>query len=97
MGIVNSERYSAYWPEDGETADDASPVSHYDWQGCFSVSDAADHACEMDHSERDGWERMRHGSCDPFPIVIIDHKENKEVRFNCYHEPSVDHYAEIVY
>ena len=83
--------WKAYYPEDGETADDARVIApRRGWQKRFlDAEDAAHRACEIDYDERDGWERSY--ACD-FPIVIIA-PDGTETRWTGRHEPSVNHHV----
>jgi hypothetical protein len=84
--------WKAFFPEDGETAEDAWGVKpNYDWNPPFiDARGAAKRACEMDYDERDGWERHRD---DRFLIIIIDPK-GVQHSFTGWHEPTVDHMVE---
>ena len=81
--------WKAYYPDDGETADDARVITpRWDWQqGFLDDGDAAERACEIDYDERDGGERDRDSN---FPIVIIA-PDGTETRWIGRHEPSVEH------
>ena len=83
--------WKAYYPEDGETTDDARVITpRWDWQqGFLDDEDAAQRACEIDYDERDGWER---GMDEPFPIVVIA-PDGTETRWTGRHEPSVEHHV----
>ena len=89
-----SGTWKAFFPEDGETADDAWEVKRrWDWQSpFFNAEDVARRACEIDFDQRDGWNRNRDTR---FLIIIIDPK-GKHHSFNGWHEPSVDHLVEEV-
>ena len=84
-----THEWKAYFPEDGETADDAQTnAPRWDWQKRFlDAEDAAQRACEIDYAERDGWERSRDSS---FRIVIIA-PDGAETRWAGRHEPSIEH------
>lgn len=83
--------YKAYFPDDGEGPEDAREIKTYDWQSVYDAEDAAEHACEYDHSERDGWERsMAGGQTSEFAIVVID-PMGQEVRYKGWHEVSIEH------
>jgi hypothetical protein len=85
--------FKAYFPDDDEGPEDARDIRVYDWQKVFDADDAAEHACEYDFGERDGWERgMQGGQTAEFVIVIIDPSGN-ETRYRCWHEASVEHNA----
>jgi hypothetical protein len=86
--------WRAYYPEDGETADDARVIApRWDWQKRFlDAEDAARRACEIDYDERDGWERSRDSD---FPIVVIA-PDGTETHWTGRHEPSVEHVVEEV-
>ena len=81
--------WRAYYPEDGETADDAREVRLPAWslRKIYDAEDAASVACEMDYSERDGWER---GMGESFPIVVIA-PDGTETRWQGVHEATVQH------
>ncbi|MEH6743872.1 hypothetical protein [Hyphomonas sp.] len=76
----------AYFPEDGETKDDARPIYLHKWERIFDAETAADFVCQYDYHERDGWERGE----DEFEIVIIS-PEGEESKFLGCHEPSIHH------
>lgn len=84
--------WKAYFPGDGETAEDASVLFEWDWKPIRNAEHAADAACQLDYTGRDGWERT---SGESFPIVVID-PQGKEYRFKGWHEPSIDHHVEEV-
>lgn len=71
-----------YYPDEGETADDARPISG----SILDHEDAAQLACERDYKMRDGWER----GDTPFVIAIIG-PDGDELSFEACHEPSVEH------
>jgi hypothetical protein len=79
--------WKAYYPEDGECADDAHTLTPKTGRRILDAEDAAEIACEYDFDNRDGWERT-HG--DAFLIVIIDPK-GISWRFSARHEPSINH------
>lgn len=80
--------WQAYYPDDGETADDARILTtHWNRIRIFCEEDAAQTACEYDYSNRDGWERTME---EPFSIVVIA-PDGKETRWSGRHEPSVEH------
>ena len=83
--------WRAYYPEDGQTADDAVVVRpRSQWAPkIMDAEDAAKRACEMDFTERDGWERSRDTE---FPIIIIA-PDGTETEWACAHEPSINHTA----
>lgn len=85
--------WRAYYPECGETADDARLVKpRWDHQKIWDAHDAALRACEIDYSDRDGWER---GLETDFMIVIIA-PDGTETAWIGSHIPSVDHCVEEV-
>lgn len=79
--------WQAYWPDEGETADDAMTLREPIWKRIYDAEDAAKVACAYDFGSRDGWERA---VGETFPIVIID-PDGTETRWNCCHEQSVTH------
>lgn len=79
--------WKAYFPEDGECADDAMVVTSPGGCRILDAEDAAEIACKHDYDNRDGWERTKG---DAFLIVIIDPK-GITWRFSARHEPSIDH------
>jgi hypothetical protein len=81
--VTTWETWRAYYPEDGETADDAIMLEALD------ADDAADKACENDYNNRDGWERQ---VSQEFRITVIS-PEGQEFQFNGMHEPSITHIA----
>jgi hypothetical protein len=87
-------QWKAYFPEDGETAEDAREIKpRYDWQSPFyDARHAARRACEFDYDERHGWDRSRDTR---FLIVIIDPK-GVHHSFNAWHEPTIDHLVEEI-
>lgn len=86
--------WKAFFPEDGETVDDAWEVKpRSEWAPkIYDAESAAKRACEMDFTERDGWERSRDTK---FLIIIIDPK-GVHHSFTGWHEPTVDHLVEEV-
>lgn len=83
--------YKAYFPDDGEGPEDAREIMTYEWRRVGDAEDAAEEACEYDHSDRDGWERnMTGGQTSEFAIVIID-PAGQEHRFKAWHEASIEH------
>lgn len=80
--MAEHKEWKFYFPDDGETADDACPIIGKVW----GADDAAQNACEYDFSSRDGWERGE----GEFPIVVIS-PEGVEFKFIGCHEPSIDH------
>lgn len=81
--------WRAYYPEDGETADDARMLKpRWSWQRPIrDAEDAARRACEIDYDQRDGWER---GQDREFPIVVIA-PDGTETHWTGMHEPTVHH------
>lgn len=88
MGMRKS-RWQAYYPEDGETTDDARALPEWDFAPISNLDSAAEAACRHDYDSRDGWERQAEES---FPIVVID-PQGKEHRFRAWHAPSVNHHV----
>lgn len=80
--------WRVYYPEDGETGDEAVEVRPYAWEKIFDAEHAAEIACRNDYDKRDGWERGQ----TEFPIVIIA-PDDSETKWTCAHEPSVRHAA----
>lgn len=81
--------WKAYFPEDGESADDAMVLTARTGRRILDAEDAAEIACEYDHDNRDGWERKNEQA---FLIVVIDPK-GISWRFSAHHEPSVNHHV----
>lgn len=81
MKIAPNE-WSFWFPDDGETEDDAIPIIGKIWD----ADDAAHEACKYDFSSRDGWER--NGS--EFDVVIRSPK-GELTTYVLWHEPSVEH------
>lgn len=79
--------WKAYYPEDGECAEDARVLTARTGRRILDAEDAAEIACALDYDDRDGWERT-HGNA--FLIVIIDPK-GISWRFSAHHEPSINH------
>ena len=84
--------WRAYYPEDGETADDARVIKPPVWRNLrfLDAEDAAEIACEYDYSNRDGWERTMG---EVFGIVVIA-PDGTETRWNAHHEATVTHNVE---
>ncbi len=81
-----------YYPDEGETAEDAEVIRCENWQKILGPESAADLACEQDFNERDGWERTPNSE---FIIAVIAPDwEKTETRWKCRHEPSVLHITE---
>jgi hypothetical protein len=85
-----SEAWKAYFPDDGETLDDARELRPPSWKSINDAEDAATFACELDYGGRDGWERNMESS---FPIVIVA-PDGTETRWKAWNEASVNHCAE---
>ncbi len=83
--------WQAFWPEDGETADDACPLKCYAHDRIYDAESAAVAACRVDFSERDGWERSLESR---FRVVVIA-PDGTETPFQCWHAQSVDHHAAL--
>lgn len=79
--------WKAYFPEDGESADDAHEIGIYDFQRVSDAEYAAELACEYDWDNRDGWERSM-GS--EFIIIVIS-PNGEHSAFKAWNEASVDH------
>jgi hypothetical protein len=80
--------WKVYYPEDGETAEDAVEIRPLlGLRNFVFPQDAAERACGYDFNERDGWERERESR---FLIVVIDPKGVEHV-FTGWHESSVEH------
>jgi hypothetical protein len=83
--------WRAYYPEDGETADDARVVEPRAWMPrIYDAEDAAKRACEIDYDERDGWERSQ----DVGFLIVVIAPDGTETRWTGRHEPSVEHVVE---
>jgi len=81
--------WKAYFPEDGETSDDAVTFDPPKWKPLIDAEDAAVFACEYDYGGRDGWERdMGQG----FQVVVIA-PNGAETLWNCWNEATVEHCA----
>jgi hypothetical protein len=86
----NNRVWKAYFPGDGETADDAREVStSVRIPKIYDAEDAARIMCAFDYTDRDGWDR----SDGAFRVIIID-PDGVEHGFDCWHEPSVEHYVQ---
>ena len=85
-----TKEYNVYFPDDGESKDDARRVYSRPWRTIYDAEDAAIAACELDFSHRDGWER---GMESYFPIVVIA-PDGTETRWKAWSEASVTHKAE---
>lgn len=81
---MEPEVWKVYYPEDGETAEDAHTITD-DWVG--EAEEAAQWGCEYDYAARDGWERAHD---DPFPIIVID-PSGIEHHYSAMHEATVRH------
>lgn len=82
-----SKFWKFYYPDDGDTIEDASEAP----SGSIRHADAesvAQFACEFDYSDRDGWERRD----EDFTIAVVA-PDGTETRFIAHHEPSVEHYV----
>lgn len=77
------QKWKAYYPCDGETAEDARAV---EGAAIWDANSAAQAACKYDYSERDGWERADR----PFDIVVIA-PDGTETAFTGAHEPDIHH------
>lgn len=82
-----SDTWQAYYPDDGETADDARDLPQSWGKTIWDAEDAARVACEFDYYSRDGWER---GMEELFPIVVIA-PDGTESRWKAYNEQRVGH------
>ena len=85
-----TKEYSVYFPDEGESKDDARRVHSRPGLTIYDAEDAAIAACELDFSHRDGWERGME-SC--FPIVVIA-PDGTETKWKAWSEASVSHKAE---
>lgn len=81
--------WKAYFPEDGETPDDAVTLIPPKWRRIIDAETAAEFACEYDYGDRDGWERRI--GCE-FQVVIIA-PDGAETRWVCHNEVTVEHHA----
>jgi hypothetical protein len=79
--------YKCFFPEDYEDETDAIEIRASD------AEDAAYKACELDYTDRDGWERLKHG--EGFLIRVVCPDATIE-DFKGFHEPSIEHYVEKV-
>ena len=85
-----TDGWKAYYPDGGETAEDARTVTPRVWRQIYDAEDAACIACEHDYAARDGWERTMGES---FGIVVIA-PDGAETRWNAVHEATVTHSVE---
>jgi len=83
--------WRVYYPDDGETIDDARKLSPPPWKRFYDEQSVAEFACEYDYRERDGWER---GMENRFAIVVVS-EDGEETMFQAWNEVSVDHKAEL--
>jgi hypothetical protein len=84
--------WRVYFPDDGETADDARGLHPKPWSRIFDAKDAAAAACELDYGDRDGWER---GMENRFKITIIA-EDGSETQWKGWSEMTVEHKAEPI-
>ena len=88
---MSDEVWKAFWPEEGETEDDARKLNPPKWvTEIRDAEDAAQHACELDFNRREGWER---GEETKFIIAIISPR-GEITRWNGWFEMSVNHKIE---
>lgn len=80
------KKWLAYYPGDGETADDAVELEDPLWDIVYP-EDAARVACEYDFAERAGWGRRPDTE---FEIAIIA-PDGSETRWCGHHELTVLH------
>lgn len=78
-------KWRFYFPDDGETANDAVAFPS-SWVS-YTFADIAQYACEEDFNHRSGWERPDY---QEFAIAVIS-PLGVERRFVGRHQPSVDH------
>lgn len=79
---VKSDEWSFWFPEDGESEEDATPIIGK----VFGADDAAHEACIYDYRSRDGWERG-----DQEFECMIRSPDGEKTLYALAHEPSVDH------
>lgn len=82
-------KWRVYYPENGETAEDAVCLTAYRKRRIIDAEDAAEIACEYDYNENGG--DYRDG--EAFIIVIIDPNGN-EHQFHGRHEAIIIHTVE---
>lgn len=82
-----------YFPDDGETAADATHVPERVRNLAATVSPriVAEMACAYDYDERDGWERKPEAN---FTIAVVS-PTGTETRWTGWHEPSVEHNVRV--
>lgn len=78
--------FKVFFPEDGETIEDAIEFSTY------NEYNAAILATEYDYGDRDGWERLKYGTCAPFLVIVVD-EDGNEYKYKAIHEPTVEHHV----
>jgi hypothetical protein len=87
---MSDEIWKVYYPDEGETADDAVIVMPGFARRIRYAEDAAKIACEWDYGHRDGWER---GQDTSFSICIIS-PDGEITNWTGRHELSVSHTVE---
>ena len=91
MAQIKSD-WKYYVPDQGETAEDASPILIYDFQKIRFKEAAAKYAAEDEWDSRDGHER---GFGDNIKIVVVA-PDGVETAFMCEAEADVNHYVREV-
>ena len=91
MSTIES-KWKYYLPDADETTEDASYISHYDWQHISAAEAAASFAAEDEWDQRDGRER---GFGDIIRIVVVS-PDGVETAFRCEAEADVHHYVREV-
>ncbi len=82
--MANEWKY--YFPDGGETVDDARSFMKRAYRPPNDAEDAAQIACELDYSYHDGYERGE----EHFKIGVVAPDGEVHI-FNAWHEPSVEH------
>ena len=88
MAKTKDSGWKYYVPDQGEDADDATPINVYEWRdGIFDSDHAAEEAAEDDWGNRDGWED---GMGDG-PLIVIISPKGEETRYSTCREATVTH------
>ncbi len=83
---VPKQDWKAYFPEDGETLEDAEII-----MSVRNADQAAEEAVEYDWSSRDGWERGDSAQ-NGFTVIVVS-PDGEEFHYTGFHEPDVRHIA----